>query len=77
MALSLFQWIGIGLGIALILIPIVRWFWKKFDMPSKWAIEYFYRQQKEAEEAEMWSSIESQIEAEESAKREFEMKQEQ
>lgn len=76
-ALGLFQWIGIGLGIALILIPIVRWFWKRFDMPSKFAIEHIQRQKKEAEETEMWANIESQIELEESSKREFEIKQKQ
>ena len=46
-------------------------------MPSKWALEYRQRQQKEAEEAEMWASIESRVEAEESSKRDFEMKQKQ
>jgi hypothetical protein len=73
--LSLFQWIGLGLGIAIILIPIVRWFWKRFDMPSKRAVEIMQRQEKEQHEAEMWAGIEAQVEAETSAKRESEMKQ--
>ena len=46
-------------------------------MPSKWALEHRQRQQKEAQEAEMWASIESRVEAEESSKRDFEMKQKQ
>ena len=75
MALALFQIIGIGLAIALILIPIVRWFWKRFDMPSKFALEVLRRKEIEAEEAEMWAGIEAQVEAEEVARREFEMKQ--
>lgn len=75
MALGLFQIIGIGLAIALILIPIVRWFWKRFDMPSKFALEVLRRKEIEAEEAEMWAGIEAQVEAEEVARREFEMKQ--
>tara|TARA_B000000609_G_scaffold141835_1_gene120923 strand:+ start:1291 stop:1809 length:519 start_codon:yes stop_codon:yes gene_type:complete len=75
MALGLFQIIGIGLAIALILIPIVRWFWKRFDMPSKFALEALRRKEIEAEEAEMWAGIEAQVEAEEVARREFEMKQ--
>ena len=75
MALGLFQMIGIGLAIALILIPIVRWFWKRFDMPSKFALEVLRRKEIEAEEAEMWAGIEAQVEAEETARREFEMKQ--
>ena len=75
MALGLFQWIGVGLVIAIILIPLARWFWKRFDMPSKFAIEYFKQKQRDAEEEEMWAGIESQIEAEEKSKLEFEMKQ--
>jgi len=75
MAPGLFQMIGIGLVIALILIPIVRWFWKRFDMPSKFALEVLRRKEIEAEEAEMWAGIEAQVEAEETARREFEMKQ--
>ena len=75
MALGLFQMIGIGLAIALILIPIVRWFWKRFDMPSKFALEVLRRKEIEAEGAEMWAGIEAQVEAEETARREFEMKQ--
>jgi len=59
-ALSLFQWIGIGLGIALILIPIVRWFWGKFDMPSKLAIEVIRREKIESQEIEVWGKITNQ-----------------
>ena len=67
--------IGIGLAIALILIPVVRWFWKRFDMPSKFALEVLRRKEIEAEEAELWAGIEAQVEAEETARRDFEMKQ--
>ena len=35
------------------------------------------KKEKEAEEAQMWAGIESQVEAEETARREFEMKQKQ
>lgn len=75
MELSLFQWIGIGLGTAIVLIPIARWFWKRFDMPSKRAIEILQRNAKEEEEIVMWAGIEAQVEAETSAKRESEMRQ--
>ena len=74
MALSLFQGIGIGLAIALVLIPIVRWFWKRFDMPSKFAIEAIRRRKKEDEESEMWADIESQVQADEENRRELENK---
>jgi len=75
MALSLFQWIGVGLGVAIVLIPTARWFWKKFDQPSKRSLEIMKRHEEDAEEAEVWAGIEAQVEAETAAKREFEMKQ--
>ena len=71
MALSLFHWIGIGLVIALVLIPVVRWFWKRFDMPSKLAIESLKRRKQEAKEAELWGKIESQIEYEKRNQKDF------
>ncbi len=74
MELSLFQWIGIGLVVAIILIPIVRWFWKRFDMPSKRAQELMKQTKEEAAETRMWQSIEAQVEAEKAAAREIEMK---
>lgn len=77
MALSLFQWIGLGLAIALILIPSVRWFWKRFDMPSKFAIETIRQQKKDAAEARMWESIEAKVQAEEIERKELEFRQKQ
>ena len=75
MALSLFQWIGTGLFVALVLIPSVRWFWKRFDMPSKFAIETMRQQKKDADEARMWSSVEAKVQAEEDARQAFEIRQ--
>ena len=75
MALSLFQAIGIGLFVALVLIPLVRWFWKRFDMPSKFAIETMRQQKKDAAEARMWSSIEAKVQAEEDARQALEIRQ--
>ncbi len=77
MALSLFQWIGIGLFIALVLIPSVRWFWRRFDMPSKFAIETLRQQKKDAAEARMWATIEAKVQAEEDARQELELKRKQ
>ena len=74
MELTLFQWIGIGLVIALILIPIVRYFWKRFDLPSKRAQELMKQSEEEAIESRMWQSVEAQIEAEKQIAREIEMK---
>lgn len=73
MALSLYQLIAIGLAVALILIPIVRWFWLRFDMPSKWVVADKKRRKEEEEEAEMWAKIEDRIAEEKSSQREFEM----
>ena len=75
MALSLFQWIGLGLFVALVLIPSVRWFWKRFDMPSKFALETMRQQRKDAAEARMWSSIEAKVQAEEDARQALEIRQ--
>ena len=61
MALSLYQLIAIGLAVALILIPIVRWFWLRFDMPSKWVVADKKRRKEEEEEAEMWAKIDDRI----------------
>jgi len=74
MELTLFQWIGIGLVIALILIPIVRYFWKRFDLPSKRAQELMKQSEEEAIESRMWQSVEAQVEAEKQMAREIEMK---
>ena len=75
MALGLFQWIGIRLFVALVLIPSVRWFWKRFDMPSKFAIESMRQQKKDAAEARMWASIEAKVQAEEDARQALEIRQ--
>ena len=75
MALGLFQLIGIGLVIALILIPAVRWFWKRFDMPSKFAIETFRQRKKDEAESRMWASIEAKVQAEEEARQAYEIRQ--
>tara|TARA_B110000444_G_scaffold256602_1_gene293285 strand:+ start:11599 stop:12099 length:501 start_codon:yes stop_codon:yes gene_type:complete len=74
LSLSLFQWIGLGLAIALILIPIVRWFWLLFDKPSKRALEILKQQEDDVEEARVWAGIEAQVEIETTLKREMEMK---
>ena len=74
MELTLFQWIGLGLVIALILIPIVRYFWKRFDLPSKRAQELMKQSEEEAIESRMWQSVEAQVEAEKQLVREIEMK---
>ena len=75
MELSLFEYLGIGLAVAIILIPIARWFWKRFDLPSKRAVALMEQEAEESHEKAMWASIEAQVEAEKQAVREYEMKQ--
>jgi len=74
-ALGLFQWIGVGLAVALVLIPTVRWFWKRFDMPSKFAIEIFRQRKKDEAESRMWASIEAKVQAEEDERQALELRQ--
>lgn len=50
-----------GLVIAIILIPIVWWFWKRFDRPSEELIEYQEAKAKQKEEAQMWAQIEQDM----------------
>ena len=50
-----------GLLIAIILIPIVWWFWKKFDRPSDEQIEFEEAKAKQKEEAQMWAQIEKEM----------------
>ena len=54
----------IGLLVAIILIPIVKWFWKRFDKPSKAMIEHKEEQQRQREEQRTWHRIEQQVEIE-------------
>ena len=75
LSLTPFQWFAVGLGVALALIPIVRYFWRRYDRPSKRALEIIAQQEKDSEEAEMWAGIEAQVEAEANVQRELEMRQ--
>jgi len=56
-----------GLVIAIILIPIVWWFWKRFDRPSDELIEYQEAKAKQKEEAQMWAQIEQDMRNQEQA----------
>ena len=75
MALSLYQYLIIGFVTAAILIPIVRWFWKRFDLPSKRALKILKRQEEDEKEREMWAMIEAKVEEDTQAKIEFDNKQ--
>ena len=57
----------IGLVVAAVLVPIVRWFWSRFDRPTEAQIEYEEAKRKKREEERMWRQIEAKMRAEEAA----------
>ena len=57
----------IGLVVAAVLVPIVRWFWSRFDRPTEAQLEYEEMKRKKREEERMWRQIEAKMRAEEAA----------
>lgn len=57
----------IGLAVAAILVPIVRWFWSRFDRPTEAQIEYEEERKRQKQEARMWAQIEAKMRADEEA----------
>ena len=55
----------IGLVVAAVLVPVVRWFWKRFDRPTEAQLEYEESKRKKREEERMWRQIEARMRAEE------------
>ena len=47
-----------SLAISLVLIPLVRWFWKRWDSPSKETKEYLEEMAAEEEERQAWIEAE-------------------
>ena len=64
---DLVRFLVIGLVVAAVLVPIVRWFWTRFDRPTEAQIEFEEAKQKKREEERMWRQIEAQMRAEEAA----------
>ena len=64
---DLVRFLVIGLVVAAVLVPIVRWFWTRFDRPTQAQLEYEEAKQKKREEERMWRQIEAQMRAEEAA----------
>lgn len=64
---DLVRFLVIGLVVAAVLVPIVRWFWKRFDRPTQAQLEHEEAKQKKREEERMWRQIEAQMRAEEAA----------
>lgn len=57
----------IGLVVAAVLVPIVWWFWSRFDRPTEAQLEYEEAKRKKREEERMWRNIEAKMRAEEAA----------
>ena len=64
---DLVRFLVIGLVVAAVLVPIVRWFWKRFDRPTEAQLEFEEAKQKKREEERMWRQIEAKMRAEEAA----------
>ena len=47
-----------SLLISILLIPLVRWFWKYWDSPSKEAMDYLEELKEEEEEQRIWQEAE-------------------
>jgi hypothetical protein len=64
---DLVRFLVIGLVVAAVLVPVVRWFWNRFDRPTEAQLEFDEAKQKKREEERMWRQIEAQMRAEEAA----------
>ena len=69
--MPLVQWLLIGLAIAIVSLPLVRWFWKRWDNPTAEMIAHKEEQLEKAAEARVWASMEAKIDAEVAKKHEW------
>jgi len=69
--LPLVQWLLIGLAIAIVSLPLVRWFWKRWDRPTPEMIAHDEEQREQVAEARVWAAMEAKIDAEAVKKHEW------
>ena len=69
--MPLVQWLLIGLTIAIASLPLVRWFWKRWDKPTPEMIAHNEEQIEKAAEARVWAAMEAKIDAEVAKKNEW------
>ena len=69
--MPLVQWLLIGLAIAIVSLPLVRWFWKHWDKPTPEMIAHNEEQIEKAAEARVWAAMEAKIDAEVAKKHEW------
>ena len=70
--LPIVQLLLYGLIACLVLIPVSRWFWKKWDLPSRQTKEQIAEQRREREEERMWREKEAELQAEIAEKKKWE-----
>ena len=69
--MPLIQWLLIGLVIAIVSLPLVRWFWKRWDKPTPEMIAHDEEQREQVAEARVWAAMEAKIDAEAAKKHEW------
>ena len=69
--MPLVQWLLIGLGIAIVSLPLVRWFWKRWDKPTPEMVALKEEQREQNAEARVWAAMEAKIDAETIKKHEW------
>jgi hypothetical protein len=69
--MPLVQWLLIGLAIAIASLPLVRWFWKRWDKPTPEMIARGEDQREQVAEARVWAAMEAKIDAEAAKKHEW------
>jgi hypothetical protein len=69
--MPLVQWLLIGLGIAIVSLPLVRLFWKRWDKPTPEMVALVEEQREQVAEARVWAAMEAKIDAETIRKHEW------
>jgi hypothetical protein len=69
--MPLVQWLLIGLALAIVSLPLVRWFWKRWDKPTPEMVALKEEQREQNAEARVWAAMEAKIDAETIKKHEW------
>ncbi len=69
--IPLVQWLLIGLAITIVSLPLVRWFWKRWDKPTPEMVAHVEEQREQAAEARVWAAMEAKIDIETAKKHQW------
>jgi hypothetical protein len=75
MVLSPRGWIAVGAWLSLILVPVFHYYWKRWDRPSKAALDEMARRKHELEVKRAFELEDMKLRAEEAAQAKLEMEQ--